>query len=345
MRRDGVVLVLSILLILALSILAVGVVMVGTMESSVATALQRAAEARALAELGARSIFEAWSTAAVRDLPPGSLRAGPPVGRAIKSTIERVDSLLFLVRTEARLGGRTRPPTVGRAALLVATPDHAALERAFPAALAVEAEAWIDSGRVSGYDACPVTAVDRPGLIADSAAVSPRAELGGAPAWSIAAPEPLPPGSLLESPTVRDIATVIWTAALATPRPSSAAGTCLPEPGNWGAVADGHPCHDRLPLVYATGDLAIDAGEIRGILVVDGDLDLTGTVELAGIVRVRGMLRIGPDAHVTGAVRAASVQMSGGSILRDGCEIAAALDAPALDRAFRPGRRWWVPSL
>lgn len=343
-RRDGFVLAFSILLLLALAVLVAGVVTIGAMEQVLATSVGRSAQARALAESGARSVFAAWSTKAVRSLPPGSVHVVPTPIDSVRATVERVDPLLFLVRSEARLDAPASPPTVARAGLLVRVVDLEGLAAAFPAAVTVDGHARVDSGRVSGMDACRPSAADGPGLQAASIALGRDATAEGLPGVLYRAPEATPWPEVLSAPLSSVLATIEWTASSAAPGPAATAGRCLPRGSNWGAISRGHPCRDRLPLVYSPGDLSIDRGEMRGILVVDGDLTITGPAHLVGVVLVTGTLQIGPGVELHGAARAGSLHMDGGSLHRDGCEMIAALEAPSLGRAFRPGNRWWVPT-
>lgn len=341
--RDGFVLAFSVLLILALAVLAAGVVTVGAMEQALAASAGRSAQARALAESGARAVFASWSSKAVRSLPAGSVHVVPTRIDSVRATVERVDPLLFLVRSEARLGAPGLPPTVARTGLLVRVIDLERLAAAFPAAVTVDGPARVDSGRISGLDACQRAGAGGTGLQAESIAFGPDAIMEGADAVLQATPEATPWPDLFRPPVVSVLTTIEWTASRAAPGPTATVGRCLPRNGNWGAVSTGHPCHDHLPLVYVPGDLAIDRGELRGILVVDGDLVVTGSASLVGIVLVTGRLHIGPGAELVGAARAGSLHMDGGLVQWDRCEVMAALEAPSLDRGFRPGTRWWVP--
>ena len=341
--RRGSALLLSMFLLMALAVLAAGVLVIGTIEGAVAGAMTRSLQARALAEAGARIAFEEWSARALRALPADSVHLAWPLP-PVRASTERIDSFLFVIRTEARVPAGNSPPVVGRAGLLVTVLDRGALEAMFPAAVAMDGEARVESGRISGSDACPATAADAPGLFTELAMLGPDALIEGDPALRLETPPPLPDPDPLRPPAIRGLATIEWTTDRATPGPISARGECLPDPANWGSTAPPDPCYGMTPLVHATGDLILDAGEIGGALVVDGDLTLSGPVVIAGILVVRGALVIGPDARVRGAVRAGSLVMTGGDVRLDRCEVARVLDGRPFDRALRPPTRWWVPS-
>jgi hypothetical protein len=86
----------------------------------------------------------------------------------------------------------------------------------------------------------------------------------------------------------------------------------------------------------------VDGGESHGVLIVDGDLHVTGGARITGIVVVRGRLQLDPGSTIQGGVRSDSA-VTAGAIIRDGCAIADVLRARPLDRAFRPPARWWLP--
>jgi len=68
-------------------------------------------------------------------------------------------------------------------------------------------------------------------------------------------------------------------------------------PYNWGdgSSADG-PCSSYLPIVHVTGDLTLTAGHGQGILLVDGNLVISGGYRFFGLVLVNGTF----DAGSTG---------------------------------------------
>ena len=134
------------------------------------------------------------------------------------------------------------------------------------------------------------------------------------------------------------------------PAPAQSGTACdRSAPDNWGeplrppAVA---PCTGYFPVIHATGDLTIAGGRGQGVLLVDGDLVLTGAAEFDGLVLVRGSLtavgaggriRGGVVVAVTGGARAVSLE--GGSIGYSGCALVAAL-RDAWPARLLPERSW-----
>ena len=74
---------------------------------------------------------------------------------------------------------------------------------------------------------------------------------------------------------------------------------------NWGEpILVTNPCYTWYPIMHATGDLHISSsGSGQGILLVDGNLDITGGFTFYGVVVVRGELRsTGTGGHINGTV-------------------------------------------
>jgi hypothetical protein len=82
---------------------------------------------------------------------------------------------------------------------------------------------------------------------------------------------------------------------------------------NWGELTRTTPataCESYFPIIHALGDLHITGGKGQGVLLVDGDLQLSGNFWFSGMVIVRGTLRTsGSGAGVLGAVMAANISL------------------------------------
>lgn len=329
-------------LVLALAVLGTGILVVGTREAALAGAVSRRARAVRAAEAGVLAAVDSWSTRSVADLPVGGRRL-LAADSGSTTTAVRIDTALYLVRGEGRVPGPVGPATA-RAAVLVRTLPPDRLARGFPGALtAIGSVDVAAAGSISGTEPTgpgvpcePPT----PGAVAPAISLAAGASVTGLPAIDSTAPPPPvvdPFGSL--APALADVR---YPAASATPRAVARAGTCVADPLSWGSPDPGHPCYALLPLVVAS-DLDLDGGYGRGILVVNGDLRMTGGARLEGLVVVHGRLTIEGGSSVRGAARVESAAVLDGAITRDGCAVRAALSAPSLDRAFRPPYRWWIP--
>jgi hypothetical protein len=84
---------------------------------------------------------------------------------------------------------------------------------------------------------------------------------------------------------------------------------------NWGDAARNTPagvCEGYLPVIHALGDLKVTGGSGQGILLVDGDLNMSGNFWFVGIIIVRGTVSsTGTGAHIYGGVLAANVDLDG----------------------------------
>jgi hypothetical protein len=106
-----------------------------------------------------------------------------------------------------------------------------------------------------------------------------------------------------------------------------AAGTTIPSVGavvasgvcqtgvstNWGELtrsSPATPCESHFPIIHAKGDLHITGGTGQGIMLVDGNLKISGGFWFSGMVIVRGTLSTtGSGAGILGAVMAANISL------------------------------------
>jgi len=135
-----------------------------------------------------------------------------------------------------------------------------------------------------------------------------------------------------------------------SPAPSGTATTC--NQGiltNWGDPY--HPatvagCSNYYPIIHITGNFKGTQGYGQGVLMVDGDLQVTGNFEFYGPVIVRGSFSTaGNGNHFYGGVMAADVDLSQNSVLGNAvityssCVVANALRASSPGRLMRE-RSW-----
>ena len=112
---------------------------------------------------------------------------------------------------------------------------------------------------------------------------------------------------------------------------------------NWGepwypaSPASASVCQNWFPIIYRPGNLKLQGGRGQGILLVDGDLELSGGVEFFGIVIVSGRLKTtGNGNKINGAVMARNVDLDdnfiGGTptVNYSTCAITRALQASAV---------------
>lgn len=122
--------------------------------------------------------------------------------------------------------------------------------------------------------------------------------------------------------------------------------------GNWGDPY--HPagvCGNHFPIIYAHNGLKIAASDAgQGILLVDGDLEVSGGHEFYGPVIIKGTLTTtGTGGHFVGGVVAANVNLDLSTVLGDAviqfssCSVARAiLNNSSLTQVRPLERRSWV---
>lgn len=133
--------------------------------------------------------------------------------------------------------------------------------------------------------------------------------------------------------------------------PSVSGGVCnTGSSSNWGdplhtdpSVA---PCQSYFPIIYAQGDMQLTGGTGQGILLVEGDLSVTGGMEFYGPVIVKGSLKTtGTGGHFNGGVMAANVDLEQNTLLGNAvihfssCAVNKALAGVATPM-FTVGRYW-----
>lgn len=129
--------------------------------------------------------------------------------------------------------------------------------------------------------------------------------------------------------------------------PVSSGGVCDESvKSNWGDPNDASgPCHYYWPIIHATGDMTLGSGVGQGILIVDGDLHITGNFEFSGLIFVYGAFTTtGTGNKING-----SVNILGSSSTSSELQITGAgntevrLSTCAIERAHRYSDRFARP--
>ena len=357
------VLILALLSLLAFQFLAVGFLFVATQESLVAEAWTRHVRARFAAESALRLAAAEWSSAAhagLAECAAFELAAGTSAdGVPFQVHAERLAAGRFLLRASARLA----LDGSGGAAVAVAAWRIQALRaedvfRGLAGAITAHGALTIDGGAVidpeDSASACAERLPEARGaVVADSLAeVEVGEALLGEPALVAGAgrdPVADPVGML--SWAAVDAAETTTVDGVVHLQHTVEDGVCLTQTvGNWGSPLDpAGPCGGFFPLIYAPGDLVVSGGAGQGVLVVRGNLTLQPGARFQGPIVVGGAL-MAEDALIDGAVRIAvegagsPSALIGGSVRYRRCALLEAFDGSALDGAFRPDARLWIPA-
>jgi len=110
-------------------------------------------------------------------------------------------------------------------------------------------------------------------------------------------------------------------------------------------------CGNHFPIIYAVGDLKIAASDPgQGIMLIGGDLEVSGGHEFYGPVIIKGTLTTtGTGGHFNGGVIAANVNLDSSTVLGDAliqfstCAVTrAVMNNPNLTQVRPLERRSWV---
>jgi len=114
-------------------------------------------------------------------------------------------------------------------------------------------------------------------------------------------------------------ANITMNTAYGKPQPQTTNGACnIGPPSNWGDPNRATPagaCESYLPIIYAAGDLNLSTGVGQGILLVEGNLNISGAFTFYGPVIVRGSFTTsGNGTHITGGIMAGNFNGTTNSI-------------------------------
>ena len=344
--RAGIILPAVVFVLLIVELLAVTALALAYSESAVANQMTAAARA----ELAARDgLIGLLNDTAIRPQPraPGTRIDLPvqssPDGSTRTVTLERLSPGVFLARAEGTHGLAQRSIR-SRASLLLEVADPLAIIAQFPGAFGTAGAVSLVGGAV--VDGLNPAAIPSHWLAANCSTWLPPS-----PAGLSVTLEPMTSFDRLgymSLSTVKQLADRHESGALDL-MPVGGPACLLSASANWGAPLDpAHPCADYFPLIYSAGDLTVSSGSGQGILVVDGDLQLSAGIRFFGLVLVRGRLVMAAGAEITGAILAQSAAqpsiLDNAIIRRSDCAIARALQqAPALNRLTPRRGRSWIP--
>jgi hypothetical protein len=365
MRRSltderGVAVIAAVVTLVLLGAVVSGSLVLAVRQARGSSGGLQAAAAFYAAEAGLAASLRGWDWEAARAAQPGVpvlLASGElATGETFQAYIARngsgeADRAHYLVTSTGRANG----PHGGRrtVALLLREPLDA--RWCCGAALTAGSRVSVEGGVIRGAsedplgwrptsEACADSSVLGPGVLAGSGSVGVSSDgvVEGAPAvqeldkgldnlieeievifedLAVRSDIELPPGAQLPS---------------LGPLVDGAGGCDTERTGNWGEPLDpDHPCSEYLPVIHSAGDLTIETiGRGQGILLVEGDLAVTGDFEFHGLVIVLGDLQI-ENGRISGTVlapgRRSTVRVGfGGQLGLSKCGVRRALRAAKL---------------
>ncbi|HJQ66945.1 MAG TPA: hypothetical protein VJ816_11225 [Gemmatimonadales bacterium] len=128
-------------------------------------------------------------------------------------------------------------------------------------------------------------------------------------------------------------ATLVLPGGTWSPRPSASGMECnVSDPSNWGDPARTGICGDYWPIVHVLDDMQLGTGVGHGILLVDGNLQIVGSLRFAGLILVYGAVEIESRGQidvegglVTSSAGTTARPLSGISVTYSKCMIGNAL--------------------
>ena len=328
-------------------------------------------QAAAAAEAGVDSVLAGWNTGAYNNMAVGAQTTLATVSMggnaSYTTTLRRLNNSLFMVRADGRqtfpggaLQGRRQVLQLVRLDIPQINMNAAITTRTGLSVTGSSDVSGIDS-IPNGWGAiCPPAGPTMPGIRDSSGNVTTGGSCSGA-SCIVGNPQ------ILTDPTVNSGTftnfgnttfaqlasqanfTISGTINSIAPATTGSPAVCNTAIGtNWGApLAPSSPCGNYFPLIYAPGNVRLTGGAGQGILLVNGDLDISGGVEFYGPVIVMGTVRsTGTGGHIYGGVMSnnanfGTVLVSGNSVVNySACTIARALRGIAT--ATRLGERSWA---
>lgn len=369
-RRDGFALAVAIGAIVVIGALITGVFFSSTQEFRIGRSTLLQERAHTIAENGLYALFDptqsqmqwnaAWNTA-----PPGVQDTVVYTSPGAVDTVQltKLTNTNFLLVSEARVPGANGAEARRRVGMLVALRVPEIKTRG---ALTVRGAVKVTgSSQISGNDTpvpgwdCPPADTALPG-IASSDTTQINAG-GGCENYECISGDPkVVQDSMADNDsTYFQFGDADWNMLTAMgktptgsdPYPSfTIDGACdRSDPNNWGdpiRSTTPAPCADYYPIIYAPGDLSLQNGYGQGILLVEGNLKVTGTFSFYGPVIVKGTFSTqGNGAHFNGGLMAANVDLdpntvAGNAIVNySSCALAMAVNGAATPMPAR-SRPW-----
>jgi hypothetical protein len=373
-ERRGFALALAIAAMVVMGTLIAGIFFASTQEYRLGRNALLQARALTAAEHGLLAVATPpptgrWEPLQFASLAPGAtappLEVVPGDGSIDTVRVTRLDVASYLLVSEARAGAQQGARARRRIAALV----RLRVPNVRPGgALTLRGRiALVDSSLIDGADSvpagwsCPASNPPGSALIAgDSSAIdssacrNPTCLLGSPPiAFTPSAADTSTYARFgdLDWHQLTTGATVLGSTPLAGIAPSfNGDGSCnVGDSRNWGDPTRGAgnaACQAYFPVLYAPGDLHFAGGVGQGLLLVHGNLELSGGAEFVGLVVVRGRLTTsGVGGKVTGGILVADTgslhsALGGSSRVRfSTCAVGRALTGSA--RPARPAPGSW----
>ena len=371
-NERGIALPLVLFTLVILGVIIAGTFYIARLELKTGDNTVGGTQAAAVAEAGVDSLLANWSPSTYNNMAVATEITLPTVttlggNSSFSATLRRLNGTIFMVRADGRqnypggaLQGRRQVSRLVRLDIPSIAMNAAITTRTGLTVSGSSDVSGIDSIPSSMSGICPPAGPTVPGIRDSSGNVSTSGACSGA-SCIVGSPQ------ILTDPTVtsntfsqfgstsfaqlaaRANFTVSGTINSIAPAVTGSPSVCnYAITTNWGApLAPLSPCGSYFPIIYAPGNVRLTGGAGQGILLVNGDLDVSGGVEFYGPVIVLGTIRsTGTGGHIYGGVMSSNanlgtVLVSGNSVVNySSCTIARALQGVSL--ATPLGERSWA---
>ncbi|MCZ6753776.1 MAG: pilus assembly PilX N-terminal domain-containing protein [Gemmatimonadetes bacterium] len=369
--QRGIALAMAIFALVVIGGIVSATFYMGYLEQQSGRNTMYATQAFEASEAGLTATLENWNSAIYNAMAPGDTLTLPTVnmtGRvSFTAALTRLNPNIFLVRStgsRSDAGGNVLAErtvaTLSR--LLVPSIDiTAALTVNGTIGLGGSAEVSGVDSIPAGWSSCPSPSATGPGIRSSGNTVTTTGANCASLNCVTGNPQFLGGDTTVTSSTFTDFngitfadlaAMATWTISgtLTSLSPSLNGAACNEADNrNWGEpyTATGFgACFDYFPILYAPGDVHMSGGRGQGILLVGGDLRLSGGVEFFGPVIVQGRVRsTGTGGHIYGGLMANGVSLNPTSLTGNSvaqfstCAIARALNGTSVVQPVT-GRAW-----
>jgi hypothetical protein len=338
-NRPGIALPLSIIAMVVITALVTGIIMSVQTETRTSENQRKMNQAFAVADAAAGEVIALWQANGYNNLATGASQAvsgsAPNGTGTFTGSVTRMNTELFLVDITGKDRVSSAKQRVGIMVKLrrLTFDANAALTTRGPGKIGGSAQ--IDGTDNNPWSDCPPEGPDKPGIRhPNTAQLNFIGGCSGSSCVDGSSPAVYDDDSVDDN-TFFSYGDFDW-AQLATmanfvlgpgtyngigPTTTGSPAICnVGDTENWGEPKEsGSPvtqCRSYFPTIYFSGNAKINGGRGQGILMVNGDLDITGGFEFFGIVLVRGSLKsTGTGGHVTGGILAANVDLEQEDIL------------------------------
>ncbi len=344
---------------------------VGALEQQSGRNTMYSTQAFEASEAGLTATFVNWNSATYNAMATGDTLTLPTVnltgGVSYTAALTRLNPNVFLVRsTGSRLdaGGNVlaeRTVATLSRLLLPYIDINAALTVNGAIGLGGSAEVSGVDSIPAGWGSCPSPAATVPGIRSSGNTITTTGANCASLNCVTGNPKFLGNDTTVTASTFTDFngitfadiaAMATWTVSgtITGISPSLNGAACnRADNQNWGEPYAGTgfgACFDYFPVIHAPGDVRLSGGRAQGILLVGGDLELSGGVEFFGPVIVQGRVHsVGTGGHIYGGLMANQVTLSpttltGNSVAQfSSCAVARALNGTSVVQPVA-GRAW-----